>query len=108
MPLLEIIPHAGTSDTTIATAFEVGAKQGKTCIVVKDVPGFYVNRCLGPYLVEVSALVKDGVPLETLDKAITNFGMPVGPITLADEVGIDVSSHVASFLSKADLGAGGG
>ena len=105
MPLLEIIPHAGTSDTTIATAFEVGAKQGKTCIVVKDVPGFYVNRCLGPYLVEVSALVKDGVPLETLDKAITNFGMPVGPITLADEVGIDVSSHVASFLSKADLGA---
>ena len=104
MPLLEIIPHEGTSDTTIATAFEVGAKQGKTCIVVKDVPGFYVNRCLGPYLVEVSALVKDGVPLETLDKAVTNFGMPVGPITLADEVGIDVSSHVASFLSKADLG----
>jgi enoyl-CoA hydratase / long-chain 3-hydroxyacyl-CoA dehydrogenase len=104
MPLLEIIPHSGTSDTTIATAFEVGAKQGKTCIVVKDVPGFYVNRCLGPYLVEVSALVKDGVPLEKLDKAITDFGMPVGPITLADEVGIDVSSHVASFLSEADLG----
>lgn len=104
MPLLEIIPHEGTSDTTIATAFEVGAKQGKTCIVVKDVPGFYVNRCLGPYLVEVSALVKDGVPLEALDKAVTNFGMPVGPITLADEVGIDVSSHVASFLSNADLG----
>lgn len=105
MPLLEIIPHAGTSDSTIATAYEVGSKQGKTCIVVKDVPGFYVNRCLGPYLVEVSALVKDGVALETLDKAITAFGMPVGPITLADEVGIDVSSHVATFLSKADLGA---
>jgi enoyl-CoA hydratase / long-chain 3-hydroxyacyl-CoA dehydrogenase len=104
MPLLEIIPHTGTSETTIATAFEVGAKQGKTCIIVKDVPGFYVNRCLGPYLVEVSALVKDGVSLETLDKAVTNFGMPVGPITLADEVGIDVSSHVASFLSQADLG----
>jgi enoyl-CoA hydratase / long-chain 3-hydroxyacyl-CoA dehydrogenase len=105
MPLLEIIPHTTTSDATIATAYEVGAKQGKTCIVVKDVPGFYVNRCLGPYLVEVSALVKDGVPLETLDKAITAFGMPVGPITLADEVGIDVASHVATFLSKADLGA---
>jgi enoyl-CoA hydratase / long-chain 3-hydroxyacyl-CoA dehydrogenase len=104
MPLLEIIPHAGTSDSTIATAFEVGAKQGKTCIVVKDVPGFYVNRCLGPYLVEVSALVKDGVPLEQLDKTIAKFGMPVGPITLADEVGIDVASHVASFLSNADLG----
>lgn len=104
MPLLEIIPHTTTSDSTIATAYEIGSKQGKTCIVVKDVPGFYVNRCLGPYLVEVSALVQDGVPLETLDKAIKNFGMPVGPITLADEVGIDVTSHVASFLSKADLG----
>jgi enoyl-CoA hydratase / long-chain 3-hydroxyacyl-CoA dehydrogenase len=55
MPLLEIIPHAGTSDTATATAFEVGTKQGKTCIVVKDVPGFYVNRCLGPFLVEVSS-----------------------------------------------------
>jgi enoyl-CoA hydratase/long-chain 3-hydroxyacyl-CoA dehydrogenase len=87
MPLLEIIPHAGTSDATTATAFEVGTKQGKTCIVVKDVPGFYVNRCLGPFLVEVSALIKDGVPLETLDKTMKKFGMPVGPITLADEVG---------------------
>jgi enoyl-CoA hydratase/long-chain 3-hydroxyacyl-CoA dehydrogenase len=104
MPLLEIIPHTGTSDTATATAFEIGSKQGKTCIVVKDVPGFYVNRCLGPYLVEVSALVRDGVPLEALDKSLKNFGMPVGPITLADEVGIDVSSHVAKFLSNADLG----
>ena len=53
MPLLEIIPHEGTSNSTKATAFEVGSKQGKTCIMVKDVPGFYVNRCLGPFLVEV-------------------------------------------------------
>jgi len=105
MPLLEIIPHEGTSDKTKATAFEVGtSKQGKTCIVVKDVPGFYVNRCLGPFLVEVAALVEDGVPLEKLDNSMKKFGMPVGPITLADEVGIDVTSHVASFLSNADLG----
>ena len=53
MPLLEIIPHESTSDTAKATAYEVGSKQGKTCILVKDVPGFYVNRCLGPFLVEV-------------------------------------------------------
>jgi len=104
MPLLEIIPHDGTSNSTKATAFEVGSKQGKTCIVVKDVPGFYVNRCLGPFLVEVSAVVKDGAPLEKLDRALKDFGMPVGPVTLADEVGIDVVSHVSNFLSKADLG----
>lgn len=104
MPLLEIIPHSETSDEAKCAAFAVGTKQGKTCIEVKDVPGFYVNRCLGPFLVEVSALVRDGVKLETLDKAMKNFGMPVGPITLADEVGIDVTSHVATFLSNADLG----
>ena len=56
MPLLEIIPHESTSDTAKATAYEVGSKQGKTCILVKDVPGFYVNRCLGPFLVEVRCL----------------------------------------------------
>lgn len=54
MPLLEVIPHSGTSDAAKAAALEVGTKQGKTCIEVKDVPGFYVNRCLGPFLVEVS------------------------------------------------------
>lgn len=105
MPLLEIIPHETTNDVTKATAFSVGTKQGKTCIVVKDVPGFYVNRCLGPFLVEVSALIRDGVSIEKLDKAVKNFGMPVGPVTLADEVGIDVISHVANFLSNADLGS---
>ncbi|KAL3826714.1 hypothetical protein ACHAXA_009323 [Cyclostephanos tholiformis] len=110
MPLLEIIPHGGTSEEALATAFAVGNKQGKTCVVVKDVPGFYVNRCLGPVLVETCALVKEGVPLENLDKAMKKFGMPVGPITLIDEVGVDVASKVASFLSNADLGKrmGGG
>lgn len=110
MPLLEIIPHAGTSEEALATAFAVGNKQGKTCVVVKDVPGFYVNRCLGPVLVEASALVKEGVPLEKLDGAMKKFGMPVGPVALIDEVGVDVASKVASYLSSADLGArmGGG
>lgn len=58
MPLLEIIPHKGTSNEAAAAAFEVGKKQGKTVIFVKDVPGFYVNRCLGPYLVETGALME--------------------------------------------------
>jgi len=104
MPLLEVIPHEGTGDRAKAVACEVGTKQGKTVVVVKDVPGFYVNRCLGPYLVEVTALIRDGASLQLIDKAMKNFGMPVGPITLADEVGLDVTSHVATFLSNADLG----
>jgi enoyl-CoA hydratase/long-chain 3-hydroxyacyl-CoA dehydrogenase len=64
---------------------EVGSRQGKTPIFVKDVPGFFVNRCLSPFSVEVSALVMEGVELETLDKAMRAYGMPVGPITLSGE-----------------------
>jgi enoyl-CoA hydratase/long-chain 3-hydroxyacyl-CoA dehydrogenase len=100
MPLLEIIPHAGTCNEASAIATDVGLKQGKTVIVVKDVPGFYVNRALGPFMAEVSALLADGADIQALDKALVQFGMPVGPITLADEVGIDVASHVQDFLSK--------
>ncbi|CEG37555.1 fatty acid oxidation alpha mitochondrial [Plasmopara halstedii] len=101
MPLLEIIRHAGTSDATASKALDLGLRQGKTAIVVKDVPGFYVNRCLGPYIAETLALVADGVDPETLDKLITKWGLPVGPITLADEVGLDVAYHVNQTLSKA-------
>lgn len=104
MPLLEIITHAGTSPEAAAAAMDVGSKQGKTPIFVKDVPGFYVNRCLAPFMSEVTALVAEGADLEVLDKAMKEFGMPVGPITLCDEVGIDVSHHVGKFMASADLG----
>lgn len=57
MPLLEIIPHPGTDKDVCASAVDVGLRQGKTTIVVKDVPGFYVNRCLGPYMAETIALL---------------------------------------------------
>lgn len=109
MPLLEIIPHAGTDPAVTSAAFDFGLKQGKTVIVVKDVPGFYVNRCLGPFMAEVTALLREGVPPEKLDRAMKDFGFPVGPVTLADEVGIDVASHVQSFLGKelGDRMAGG-
>ncbi|CAM9455404.1 unnamed protein product, partial [Choristocarpus tenellus] len=103
MPLLEVIPHKGTSQEASASAVAVGSRQGKTTIVVKDVPGFYVNRCLGPYLVETFALVEAGVGLEELDKVMKAYGLPVGPITLADEVGMDVAFHVQNFLSSADM-----
>ena len=104
MPLLEIISHAGTAPEVAAAAMEVGSKQGKTPIFVKDVPGFFVNRCLAPFMTEVTALVSEGVELKNLDTAMLKFGMPVGPITLSDEVGIDISNHVAQFMGKADLG----
>lgn len=104
MPLLEIIPHAGTAPEVIASAIDVGSRQGKTTLIVKDVPGFFVNRCLSPFMVEVTALVQDGVDPVHLDKLLKKFGMPVGPITLSDEVGLDVSGHVGEFMSKADLG----
>jgi enoyl-CoA hydratase/long-chain 3-hydroxyacyl-CoA dehydrogenase len=101
MPLLEIIRHEGTSDETAARAVDVGLRQGKTVVVVKDVPGFYVNRCLGPYMSEMSALLADGCGVKELDVAIKKLGFPMGPMTLADEVGLDVASHVQSFLSSA-------
>eukprot|EP00598_Pedospumella_elongata_P011279 CAMPEP_0184986648 /NCGR_PEP_ID=MMETSP1098-20130426/17313_1 /TAXON_ID=89044 /ORGANISM="Spumella elongata, Strain CCAP 955/1" /LENGTH=748 /DNA_ID=CAMNT_0027510987 /DNA_START=124 /DNA_END=2370 /DNA_ORIENTATION=+ len=104
MPLLEIITHAGTAPEVAAAAMEVGSRQGKTPIFVKDVPGFFVNRCLSPFSVEVSALVMEGIDLQTLDSSMKKFGMPVGPITLSDEVGCDISYHVNQFMSKADLG----
>jgi len=103
MPLLEIIQHEGTSKETASRAVATGLKQGKTVIVVKDVPGFYVNRCLGPYMSEVVALIQAGVPIGQLEKAMKKYGYPVGPITLFDEVGLDVAAHVQETLSG-DLG----
>ncbi len=65
-----------------AAAMEVGSRQGKTPIFVKDVAGFYVNRALAPFMSEVTALILEGVDLQVMDKAMRSFGMPVGPITL--------------------------
>ncbi|KAI9910936.1 hypothetical protein PsorP6_010227 [Peronosclerospora sorghi] len=76
MPLLEIIRHAGTSDDTAAKAVDLGLRQGKTAIVVKDLPVFYVNRCLAPYIAETLALVSDGVEPAKLDKLMTKWGFP--------------------------------
>jgi enoyl-CoA hydratase/long-chain 3-hydroxyacyl-CoA dehydrogenase len=86
MPLAEVIPHAGSSPAAVATAVALAQKQGKTVIIVKDVPGFYVNRCLGPYMAEGMALVLNGVDPVALDAALKSFGFPVGPVSLMDEV----------------------
>ncbi|HEX5057625.1 MAG TPA: fatty acid oxidation complex subunit alpha FadJ [Gammaproteobacteria bacterium] len=101
MPLLEIIRHSGTSDETIATAVAFGKQQGKTVIVVKDVPGFYINRILFPYINEAGYLAMEGVPIDAIDSALTNWGMPVGPFKLMDEVGLDVGVKVQHILAQA-------
>ncbi len=103
MPLLEVIPHAGTSADAAATAVRFGRRMGKTVIVVADQPGFWVNRILAPYLNEAGTLIEEGVPIELIDRTMTRFGFPVGPIALLDEVGLDVAQK-ASRVMHAALG----
>lgn len=98
MPLAEVIAHDGTSDQTISTTVEFARKQGKTPVVVKDGAGFYVNRILAPYMNEAASLILAGEPIDHIDKALLNFGFPVGPVKLLDEVGIDVGTKIIPIL----------
>ena len=99
MPLLEIIKTDKTSDEAISTAYEIGLKQGKTVIVVHDGPGFYTTRILAPFINEALLILNEGAKIEDVESAMKDFGFPVGPIALIDEVGIDVASHVSDTLS---------
>ncbi|HTH65268.1 MAG TPA: fatty acid oxidation complex subunit alpha FadJ [Gemmatimonadales bacterium] len=101
MPLLEVIPTAATAPQTVSTAVGFGRRLGKTVIVVKDAPGFWVNRILSPYMIEAAHLLLSGVRPEDIDAAMAQFGFPVGPITLLDEVGIDVAQHACEVLQAA-------
>lgn len=101
MPLVEVIPHAATSEKTIATIVKLAKKQGKTPIVVQDKSGFYVNRILAPYINEAIRLLTEGEKVETIDTALVKFGFPVGPIQLLDEVGIDTGTKIIPVLEAA-------
>lgn len=99
MPLLEIVVTDKTADWAADRAFRIGLKMGKQIIVVKDSPGFYTTRALAFFLAEASLLLEEGSNIEEIDTALTDFGFPVGPITLMDEVGIDVGIHVLDEMN---------
>ncbi len=101
MPLLEVIVTKKTAPWVAARAIQFGQAIGKQVIVVNDGPGFYTVRALAFYLAEAARMLAEGQAIDLIDKALTDFGFPVGPMTLSDEVGIDVGIHVLETISKA-------
>ena len=99
MPLLEVIRTDDTPEWVLATVVDVGLRQGKTIIVVRDGPGFYTTRILALYMNEALQLLDDGADVESVDKAMRNFGFPLGPFQLFDLVGIDVASKITGVLA---------
>lgn len=98
MPLVEIIIHDKIAPETIEALHKWVLRVKKTPVIVKDGPGFLVNRILMPYLNEAGYLLDEGVSVKDLDQAALNFGMPMGPARLLDEVGIDVAVKVAKVM----------
>ena len=101
MPLVEVVRGRKTSDATIVSAVAFARRLGKTTVVVRDSPGFVVNRILSPYLREAMHLLEDGYPLLEIDAAMREFGMPMGPFEVLDEVGLDVAKNAADVLARA-------
>jgi 3-hydroxyacyl-CoA dehydrogenase/enoyl-CoA hydratase/3-hydroxybutyryl-CoA epimerase len=100
MPLVEIVRGKLTSDATLVTAVALARRMGKTPVVVADSPGLVVNRILMPYLSE-GRMLEEGYPLAEIDAAMREFGMPMGPFEVLDEVGLDVANKVGGVLSHA-------
>lgn len=98
MPLVEIVRGKLTDDGAVAAAMSFAMKLGKTTVITADAPGFVVNRILTPYIREAAILMEQGVPMEEIEKAMTTFGMPMGPLALIDEVGMDISAEVCRVI----------
>ena len=101
MPLVEIIRGNETDENVVQQALAFGKNISKLPLAVKSSPGFLVNRILMPYLLEAVTMVDEGIAPEVIDKAATDYGMPMGPIELADTVGLDICKSVANILSEA-------
>jgi 3-hydroxyacyl-CoA dehydrogenase/enoyl-CoA hydratase/3-hydroxybutyryl-CoA epimerase/3-hydroxyacyl-CoA dehydrogenase/enoyl-CoA hydratase/3-hydroxybutyryl-CoA epimerase/enoyl-CoA isomerase len=101
MPLVEVIRGPKTSDATVATAVAFAKSLGKSPIVVQDGPGFLVNRLLLPYMNEALELLADGVDMKHIEGAAKDFGMPMGPLTLYDVVGLDTALNAGKVMHEA-------
>ena len=101
LPLVEIVRGETSSDEAIQKAIAFTRKIDKLPLPCKSAPGFLVNRVLVPYLYEAMFALQDGIPLETIDEAALRYGMPMGPVELADVVGLDVCKHVGDIVSAA-------
>jgi 3-hydroxyacyl-CoA dehydrogenase / enoyl-CoA hydratase / 3-hydroxybutyryl-CoA epimerase / enoyl-CoA isomerase len=101
MELVEVIRGAKTNDETVATIVALARRIRKTPIVVRDCPGFLVNRILFPYMSEALVLLTEGASMDAIDRAATDFGMPMGPIALEDLVGLDTALYAGMVMLKA-------
>ena len=100
MQLVEIVAHDTVDDATLKSARSFTGHIDRLPAPVKSAPGFLVNRALTPYLLEAMVMLDEGTPKETIDAAATKFGMPVGPIELADQIGLDICLEVGEMLKR--------
>jgi 3-hydroxyacyl-CoA dehydrogenase/enoyl-CoA hydratase/3-hydroxybutyryl-CoA epimerase len=98
MPLVEVVRADKSDDASLATAVALASKIGKIPVLVKDAPGFLVNRVLIPYLAEALVMAGEGVSIPHIDETMKKWGMPMGPFELLDEIGLDIASHVLQSL----------
>ncbi len=101
MPLVEVIRGRHTSDEAVATVIALARRCGKTPVVVNDGPGFLVNRVLSPYLNEAGRMLEEGATVQCIDRVLLDFGMPMGPLRLLDEIGLDVARHAGAVMHEA-------